>query len=180
LSSGAEHCTGYSAQELVGLPITQILADASAFEVPHILDTVKQWGHWQGEIVQRTRSGELLEAWGFVSLLNGDRASGYLLVSSLKGSAAFDEGAGSLAEIAANLRTLAHDMNNPLAVIMGFTQLLILNEDCRGKIRNDVEKLYSELKRVIQAVEKLQHYARSLYGNAQPDRSAPRRNLSSS
>ena len=179
LSSGALHCTGYSAEELVGFPVTQILADPSACAVPHILDKVKQWGHWQGEIVHRTRSGELLEAWGFVSWLNGDRASGYLLVSSLKGSAA-GEGEGSLTEIAANLRALAHDMNNPLAVIMGFTQLLILNEDCRGKIRNDVEKLYSELKRVIQAVERLQHYAFSLYGSAQPDRAAPRRSLSSS
>jgi hypothetical protein len=46
---------------------------------------------------------------------------------------------------------------------MGFTQLLILNANCQGNIRSDVEKLYSELKRVIQVVEGLHKYAISLY-----------------
>ena len=56
LSSGAEQFTGYSAQELVGRPVTQILDDSSAFEVPRILDAAKEWGHWEGEIVHRVQA----------------------------------------------------------------------------------------------------------------------------
>lgn len=171
LSSGAEQFTGYSAQELVGRPITQILADSSAFEVPRILDAAKNWGSWQGQIVHKARGGKLLEAHGIVSLMagNGDCAAGYLLVSNLNKSLASDgcENA-AVTEVAANLRTFAHELNNPLAVMMGFTQLLVLNANCQGNIRDDIEKLYSELKRVIQVVEGLHGYALSLYEKSQP------------
>jgi PAS domain S-box-containing protein len=170
LSSSAEQFTGYSAQELVGRPVTQILADQSAFEVPHILDMAREWGYWEGEISHRTRGGKCLDARGAVTLLSGkgNRATGFLLVSNLDKSLALNEYESSaVGEIAANLRSFAHDLNNPLAVIMGFTQLLILNAGCQGKVRTDIEKLYSELKRVIQVVERLHGYAISLYEKPQ-------------
>jgi len=172
LSSSAEQFTGYSAQELVGRPITQILADETAFEMPRILDAAREWGYWEGEIAHRTRGGKLLEARAAISLLSGkgNRSTGFLLVSNLDKSLVLNECENSaVAEIAATLRAFAHDLNNPLAVIMGFSQLLILNTSCQGKIRADIEKLYSELKRVIQVVEKLHGYAISLYEKPQSD-----------
>jgi PAS domain S-box-containing protein len=172
LSSGAEQFTGYSAQELVGRPITQILADSSAFEIPRILDAANEWGYWQGEIVHRARGGKLLDAQGTVSLLAGagNRSAGYLLLSNLDKGSVLDKCDNSVvAEVAGNLRTFAHDLNNPLAVMMGFTQLLILNTNCQGKVRSDIDKLYSELKRVIQVVEKLHGYAVSLYDRLRQD-----------
>jgi PAS domain S-box-containing protein len=172
LSSGAEQFTGYSAQELVGRPITQILADDSAFDVPRILDLAKEWGYWEGEIIHRTRGGISLEARSAISLLagKGNQADGFLFISNLNKSLVLDESDSSaVADIATNLRAFAHDLNNPLAVIMGFTQLLILNTGCQGKIRNDIEKLYSELKRVNQVVERLHGYAISLHEKRQPE-----------
>jgi signal transduction histidine kinase len=171
LSFGSEQLTGYSAQELVGLPVTQIMADFSAFEMPRILDIAKEWGAWQGEIVHRSRGGELLEARSAISLLSGteNRTAGYLLISDLNKPLVSDEcGNSVMNEVAANLRAFAHDLNNPLAVMMGFVQLIILDPNCEGKIRNDIEKLYSELKRVTQAVEKLHGYALSLYEKSPP------------
>jgi PAS domain S-box-containing protein len=165
LSPSAEQFTGYSAQELVGQPITEILADHAAFEMPRILDTAKEWGYWQGDIVHRSRSGKNLNARGTLSLLAGkqNRSAGYLLISNLKQSLALTEDNNSaVAEVAATLRAFAHDLNNPLAVMMGFAQLLTLNQNCQGNIRKDVEKLYSELKRVIHLVEQLHQYTRSL------------------
>jgi len=172
LSSGAEQLMGYSVQELIGRPITQILADSSAFDLTRILDTTKEWGGWNGEIIHRSRGGESLEARCKVSLLagNGNRAAGYLLISDFDKFSGLDDcERPALAEVSGNLRAFAHDLNNPLAVLMGFTQLLILNTNCQGKIRNDVEKIYAELKRVIQVVEKLHRYAFSLYEKSQPD-----------
>jgi PAS domain S-box-containing protein len=170
LSSSAEQFTGYSAQELVGRPITQILADHSAFEMPQILDAAKEWGYWEGEIIHRTRSGKCLEARGLLTSLagKGNLTDGFLLVSNLNKAPAMGECENSaVADIAADLRVFVHDLNNPLAVIMGFTQLLVLNSSCKGKIRTDIEKVYSELKNVIRIIERLHGYAISLHEKPQ-------------
>jgi PAS domain S-box-containing protein len=175
LSSSSEQFTGYSAQELVGHPVTQILADSSVFEMPRILNVAKEWGYWQGEIVHRSRGGKHLDARGTVSLLSGkgNRAAGYLLVSNLNKSLVLDDNERSaMVEVAADLRTFAHDLNNPLAVMMGLTQLLVLNANCQGKIRGDIEKLYSELRRVIQAVERMHNYALSLHEKNQLEKAS--------
>jgi signal transduction histidine kinase len=170
LSPGAEQFTGYSAQELAGFPVTQILADSSAFEVPFYLKTAKEWGSWEGEIVHRGRGGNFLKAHGTLTMLASREGHhcGYLLISNFDASPMFGKNDNLTAtEIAAKLRIIAHDLSNPLAVMMGFTQLLILDENCPGKIRMDLEKLYSELQRVIQVVDRLRGYAISLYGKTE-------------
>jgi PAS domain S-box-containing protein len=166
LSPGAEQLTGYSAQELVGMPITEILADSSAFELMRILEAAKQRGHWEGELVHRTREGVSFEARSVLSLLAGDEnhSTVYFLFSNLNTPAiSLPQTEVVFAQVERKLRAFVHDLNNPLAVIMGFTQLLMMNSNCQGSMRADVEKLYSELKRVIQAVETLHEYAISLH-----------------
>lgn len=166
LSSCAEQLTGYSAQELAGKPIIHILEDDSAFEVPQILKTATEWGSWEGNIVHRMRGGRRLDARCIVSSLagKGKGSDGYILLSSLNRSLVLNDGENSVVTgIADSLRMYAHDLNNPLAVIMGFTQLLAVNENCQGQMRQDLDKLYTELKRVIQIVERLHGYAHSLY-----------------
>jgi PAS domain S-box-containing protein len=165
LSPSVEQYTGYAAQELMGQPITKILANPSAFEVPRFLDAAKEWGHWQGDIFHRSRNGKPLDARGTITLLAGkqDLSAGYLLISNLNQSQILNEGESSaVAEVAVKLRAFAHDLNNPLAVTMGFAQLLTLNQNCPGDIRKDIEKLYSELSRVVHVVERLHEYAISL------------------
>jgi len=172
LSASVEQFTGYSPQELVGQPLTQALAESSAHEVPRMMDVAKEGGYWSGEIAHRTRDSGVLKAHGSFSLLAGphDRVSGFLLISSLDKSI----GRGrvesvALGEVGAKLRMFAHELNNPLAVTMGFAQLLTLNTNCQGKMRSDIQKLYSELERVIQVVEKLHTYAIALNKRFQPD-----------
>jgi PAS domain S-box-containing protein len=172
LSSEAEQFTGYSAQELVGRPITRILSDSSALQVPRMLSAACEWGRWEGEIVHQARSGKHFEARGTLSLLagQGNHSAGYLLLSDLNVVSIPNKGEESIVtEIAGKLRTIAHDLNNPLAVIMGFAQLMILNPSCQGNVRGDVDKLYSELQRVVHVVEKLHGYAISLYDRLQKD-----------
>ena len=165
LSASAEQFTGYSAQELVGRPITQILADPSAFEMPQILNAAKEWGNWEGELIHLTRSGRSLEARGAITALagKGNLPAGFLFMSNLNKAPAINAGDNAaVADIAANLRAFVHDLNNPLAVIMGFTQLLELNSNCKGNVRADIEKLSEELENIAHIVERLHGYAISL------------------
>jgi PAS domain S-box-containing protein len=175
LSPSAEQFIGYAPNELVGCPITQILADRTTFELQRILNLAKDWGHWTGEIVHRTRSGKSVEARAALSLLTGreNSSSGFLLISNLDMSKPAEGSKSDLEDVGAKLRMFAHELNNPLAVVMGFTQLLTLDTGCQGKTRKDIEKLYAELKQVAQVVEKLHTYAIALHGKPQSDRKQP-------
>lgn len=166
LSPVTDGFIGYSGREMIGCPITQFLADKTVFDMPCIINTVKEDGKWEGKIAYRDRHGRDFTAHGNILLLSDseNRHSGYLLLSRLAGSSDSKDGdIGSRYEdVGLRVRALVHDLNNPLAVVMGSTQLLTLNSRCTGKIRSDIEKLYSELEKMVQAVEKLHGYAFSL------------------
>ena len=164
-SSSAEQLTGYSTQELVGRPITHLMDDRTAFEIPHMMQTAREWGSWEGNIVHRFSSGKSFEAHGELSLLSDKENSftGYLLVSAISGAAEKSSGDESaLTSVAAKLRAICHEMNNPLAVMLGFVQLIMLNRGCDGKIRADMEKVFCEIQRVIHSVSRLHSYALTL------------------
>jgi PAS domain S-box-containing protein len=173
LSADVEKFTGYQTLELIGRPITQILSDRSVFEVQGILESAKECGYWEGKIIYQTGSGSPMEARCAITLLANreNHHSGYILISNFDESGnATDSRSGIRAEVSADLRAFAHELNNPLAVIMGFAQLLIQSTNCPDKIRSDIEILYSELERVVRIVERLHGYAISLYKKP-PDRS---------
>lgn len=164
LSSTAEQLTGYSAHELVGRPITVILGDRSVFEISQMMKSASDWGLWEGEIMHRNRSGRSLRSHSSLTQLSAQRndCAGFLLLSTLNQHLACGTSGAPLGEVAAHLREIAHELNNPLAVIMGFTQLILLDLRCEGKMRVDVERVYAEMKRLIQVVEKLHAYSVSL------------------
>jgi PAS domain S-box-containing protein len=174
VSSSAEQLTGYSTHELVGRPITHLMADRTAFEVSHMMQTAREWGSWEGDIVHRFRGGKSFEAHGELSLLS-DRENvfaGYFLVSAING--VIEKGLGgdsATAAVAEKLRTICHEMNNPLAVMLGFVQLILLNPDCEGKVRADMEKVFAETQRVIHSVGRLHSYALSLQEMSDADQS---------
>ncbi len=56
---------------------------------------------------------------------------------------------------------VAHELNNPLATISGFSQLLLLREDLEEEIQQDVAKIASECERARRIVENLLTFART-------------------
>ncbi len=166
LSSDMDGFAGFASREMIGCPITKFLADKTVYEMPHIMDTVKENGKWEGEIFCLDRSGREIPAKSNLVVLsdNENRDMGYLLLlrrNEMRDSNGNDFGS-VYAEVGSRLRDLVHDLNNPLAVVMGSTQLLTLSSHCTGKMRVDIEKLYSELEKVVRVVEKLHRYAFSL------------------
>lgn len=129
-----------------------------------MMSSAREWGWWEGEIVHCDRSGKALSARGFLTLLygRGSAEEGFLLLLTsnrpLPASASDD----CLHEVGAKLRMIAHQMNNPLAVMMGFAQLMMMEMPDDGRLRGDMERIYAEMKRMTQAVEMLHTYAISL------------------
>jgi PAS domain S-box-containing protein len=163
LSAGAEQWTGYTSRELVGRPVTQILANKSIYEFQQILQTALDWGSWEGEFLITTRNGVQAEADGVITTLSGYGHAGFLLMASSREEAgSADPDQEVLDGIGQKLRSISHEMNNPLAVSMGFLQLLMLNEQCTGRVRIDLERIYSGMGRLVTAVERLHKYAQSL------------------
>jgi PAS domain S-box-containing protein len=164
VSATLEPLTGYSAHELVGRPITVVFGDREAHEIAPMLKSALDWGAWDGEIVCCSRSGSKIRAHAslvpLVSRQNG--CCGFLLILDVRHAAAGDQAGSPFREVAAYLRRTFHELNNPLAIIMGFTQLILLDPRCEGKTRTDVERVYTEMKRIVQIVEKLHAYALSL------------------
>ena len=164
VSSTAEQLTGYAARELVGRPVSVILGDRSVIEISQMMKSALDWGIWEGEISHRDRSGKPLQARATLAQFASSESdsAGFLLLSDLKPRLASDKAAGPLREVGAHLRQTSHDLNNPLAVMMGFTQLILLDPHCEGNMRADVERLYGEMQRISHMVERLHAYGMSL------------------
>ena len=166
VSAASEPLTGYRPYELLGQPAIELLENNSALELPRILAEADESGRWEGDVVFRTRSGEQRPAYGIVSPMAGTETTGYMFVSALTDAQKQEESKQSTLDgIAGVLRGYAHDMNNSLAIIMGFTQLLMINEACPENAKNDLGKIFEELQKLIDLVERTHRYAYSLYKN---------------
>lgn len=62
----------------------------------------------------------------------------------------------SIGEMAAGI---AHEINNPLAAVMGFTQL-VMRRDLDDRVKRDLEKILAESKRASKIITNLQSFAR--------------------
>jgi len=165
VSAAAGPLTGFAPKELIGSPVIDILDDDFAFALPGILAEASETGLWEGEVVHRTRNGILRPAAGMISPLSRPERIGYLLVSNLGGEAPPPDrrGPSEVDAVADTLRRYAHDLNNPLTVVMGFTQLMMLNSGCTGKMKDDMEKVFDGLQQIVDLVDDMHQYAYSLY-----------------
>ena len=69
------------------------------------------------------------------------------------------ERTADLAAVGKMASEIAHVLNNPLAVIMGYSDLL-RSQDLPGESGDDVEKIFSESQRAAEVVKSLLTYAR--------------------
>jgi PAS domain S-box-containing protein len=163
VSANTEPQTGYQPSEILGRAVMDLLEDNSAFELPRILADADKNGYWEGNIVYRTRNGKSCPARGAVTPLTGSETDGYLLVSIPTDTQTQSKNERSkISGIADVLRGCAHDMNNVMAIIMGFAQLLMIDETCSKNVKSDLEKILVELRQLVEIVERMHKYAYSL------------------
>jgi signal transduction histidine kinase len=156
--------TGRLEKDLIGRSIASILLDGD-FQVPEILRSVRDSGIWAGEIALDGRDESSSRARAWVVRTPGVEPGIFRMfcLEDLNPRHEPDTRIDSLlAEISGQLRETLHQLNSPLAVVMGHTQLILLESDCLGKVRKDIEKVFSEMRRVVQMIEKLHAYALSI------------------
>jgi PAS domain S-box-containing protein len=169
LSPQGEAFIGLSASEVSGRSITEILADTSVFRLPEMLESAAVQGAWSGEIQYRRRDGSDMPGCAILApLAQPSGKPGFLLLCAFPGPGVASAHDSALREVGARLRAFSHELNNPLAVMLGFTQLIMLNPECIGKFQTDITKLYSELKRVIEVVQRLHQYGVGLHQDSSP------------
>ena len=152
---------GYHREELVGKP-WQVLygqEDIRRFE-NEIMPGLWREGRWRGEVVGKRRDGSTfpqeismntIEGGGLVCI---DRD-----ITDRKKEEERIQESGRLASIGELAAGVAHEINNPLTSVLGFTQL-ILQEDVPEQIRDDMEKIRSEAERAGKIVHNLLSFAR--------------------
>lgn len=162
LSPAAERLTGRRCALLLGRPVTEILAERSVFDAARMLAAARERGIWEGETFCRDASGAPVRGHGLLVPLQGEEPEGGFLLLIREALPGAMPAEGGLPETASRLRALAHRMNNPLAVMMGFAQLLLMEMPAGDPDREHVARMYAEMKRLAEAVEALHDYALSL------------------
>lgn len=68
--------------------------------------------------------------------------------------------AEKLSALGRMLRGVTHELNNPLAAVMGYTQLLQMDEALPEEVQRDLERIYAQAERAARVVRGLQIFAR--------------------
>ena len=164
-NEGAERLYGYAAAEAIGRPISMLLPP--------------ELGHELSEILERLRRGQRIEHFETVRLAkNGRRVDVSVTVSPVRDPRDRIVGASSIARditvrkrIEATMRerdTLrsvaslaagaAHEINNPLAVVMGQVQLL--SDEVGGTARQRIPEILAAVDRIRAIVARMRHLTR--------------------
>jgi nitrogen-specific signal transduction histidine kinase len=169
VAPGDAHLFPHPASELVGCHITHLLAVTSVLKIPHMIQAARKSGFWQGEIFLRTGDSRSFPASGRLAAISGmDTEGETLLLLSMSRVGETDPGVScNLYEVGARLREIAHQLNNPLAVMMGYAQLVLMDIPAEGRIRADVELIFEQTQKIAGLVEKLRDYGAALQGESQ-------------
>ena len=164
-NQGAERLYGYTAAEAIGHPISLIIPHDLGHELPAILDQLRR-----GERIEHFETARVAK--------NGRRIDVSVTVSPVRDTSDRIVGASSIARdithrkrIEATMRerdTLrsvaslaagaAHEINNPLAVIMGQAQLLA--EEVEGAARQRLAEILEATDRIRAIVARMRHLTR--------------------
>src|SRR2546422_301961 len=173
-NAGAERLYGYAAREVVGRPISIILPPELGDELPEILDRLARGERVEHyETVRVTRDGRRLAVSITVSptldpegRIIGASSIARDITHRKEAEAAVRE-RDALRYVAGLAAAAAHEINNPLAVVVGQAQLLEETLDAAGRRR--LEEILEAARRIQEIVDRLKRINRlELADTSQP------------
>ena len=155
---------GRSREELATLSAPQLLADETA-SADEIQSAARGGGAWRGTVLRTRSDGTTFPVSASVAPIVDAQGRPTHIVSveqditeerRLKEQLIHSERLSAVGQLVAGV---AHEINNPLQAVMGFSELLI-NAESRADVRADLEQIRSDASRAAKIVHSLLLFAR--------------------
>ena len=155
---------GYELADLLDQPRTSVVADESVAKLEEVKNVMKGQA-WNGTIVHQRRDGSTFQAACAIVPLTNDQGqvTHYVHMERditeelrLRSQLIHSERLSAVGQLVSGV---AHELNNPLQSILGFTELLIDAEQ-RPELRRDLEQVRSEAIRAGKIVRNLLAFVR--------------------
>lgn len=171
VNSAFERITGYTHPEAIGRNprfLASGMQDRSFYK--RLWDTLLAEGHWQGEIVNRKKNGELYTGWLTIDAVKDEKATllhfvgvttditdrkryeAELLEAKVKAEA------GALAKTTF-LATMSHEIRTPMNGILGMSELLLLT-DLNSEQREQLSTIQSSAEALLSILNEILDFSR--------------------
>jgi two-component system NtrC family sensor kinase len=164
-NSALRQAVGYTEAEFDGLTLTDLVADQSREQAQGVEDAVHAGQGWRGTIMRRRKDGTTFPSSATVVPLSDDRGRIAAVLGverdmtedlRLRQQLIHTERLSAVGQLVSGV---AHELNNPLQSILGFSELLIESEQ-RRSTRRDLERVRDEAERAGKIVGNLLAFVR--------------------
>jgi two-component system NtrC family sensor kinase len=156
---------GYTPRELDTMGLSGLVADPASAEASAIENAVRTGSVWHGTVVRRRKDGSTFPSSATIVPLNDERGQPAHVLGverdisdelRLHQQLIHSERLSAAGQLVSGV---AHELNNPLQSILGFTELLLENEQ-RQAPRRDLERVRAETERAGRIVANLLAFVR--------------------
>lgn len=168
---GAEKLYGWSATEAIGKLLPEILPN-NEFQAPTIRETLLNRGEWRDELFQVTKGGQEVIVEARWTIIRDDAGQPQSILSvetditdkkQLENQFYRDQRLESLGLLTSGI---AHELNNVLTPILGFSQLLLLkDENLEDESEEMLKLLESNAKQGADIIKQILTFARGTNGH---------------
>ncbi len=168
-----ERLCGYNQEELKRKKITSLYSKESRKNLPKIQEILTK-DSWQGDLVvlkkDKTESpvsvalqvirddeGKLLSILKLIQELTSQKAMEKQLIQSEK-----------LIVIGTLAAGVAHELNQPLMVIRGYTQILLSNHQNDPELKDSLKRIEGQTTRMMKIIQHLRNFSRGSTGMKEP------------